>query len=750
MPVTSFTQAEIELTERRRLEVPLLAMIWVGCVCFALAQPGGANVLYVVSATIAVAMNLWAVLQNKEIFVDRWLVNLGVGLACVFAVMEFIGVHQDLLVTIGHFMILIQLCKLFERKRTRDYVQLLSLNLLLTVTTSLLCEQIWFFFVLVGYLLLAMYVGMVFTIKRGLDAAAGRALPGERGPLTPRQVAWNVVRHWPARAIRRCVWFLVIPAGMMAVLSFLLVPRAAETLAASVNQKLGTTEFDPVVRLGRQKEIYLSEAVAMRVRVFRDGQPGPARATNTHYLRHRILDSYRESTWRPAIGRARHIAPDALPPLDQALRDSCVRLDYQLGPLSLESMVCPYPTVEAKAHGKVSLTGDLEYVFSGAGKVSNEARVSSCSFPEPLTAPQLDWIRAVRQQLGIVPELARVDIPAETKRRIEALARSWCEDLLEQRNSPSSPEDINLRIAERLARRLRMEYSYTLDLRASDPTRDGVEDFLFHLRRGHCEYFASALAVMCNLLDIPARVAMGFLMHEYDGDARQYTVRERDAHAWCEVYSPASDWVIVDPTPAGGRMNSIRKGWLGSIRDLWEEFRFLWYQEIVGYDLNTQKRIGQDVLAWGREITQRVGQWFAELGRGIVRLLTEGVFDRIIIEVMALLVAIALFVFGILTVRRFTGAGLHSRRLAREYRIEAVETLLAELRKKGLAIEPQQTLAEVFARAAREYQLPAEAVRTLLAVQYRYRWGHVAPAEADLQALRDAVGTIRRTLTRPG
>jgi transglutaminase-like putative cysteine protease len=750
MPVASFTQTEIELTERRRLEVPLLVLIWIGCVGFALAQPSGPNVLYVASATIAVAMNFWAVLQNKEIYIERRLVNIGVVLACVLAVLEYLGVYQDLLVTIGHFMILIQLCKLFEKKRTRDYVQLLSLNILLTVTTSLLCEQIWFFFVLVIYLLLAMYVGMIFTIKRGLDAAAGRALPGERGPLTPRQVAWNVVRDWPGRALRRCVWFLVIPAAVMAAMSFILVPRAAETLADTVDGGLSGSEFDPVVRLGRQKEIYLSDVVAMTVRVYHHGQPGPARAENIHYLRHRVLGEYVQSTWRPAANQSRHIAPTMVPPLDKTLAESCVHLDYQLRPLSLESMVSPYPTVaqETSVSGKISLTSDLEYIMPGPGRIGQRLTLSTWSFPAPYTDAQKAWLRTLRQQVQVRPRTAMIELPARARERIETLARSWTQDLLEERSAGGPADEINLRIARRIASKLQTEYTYTLDLRDSDPTRDGVEDFLFHLRRGHCEYFASAQAVMCNLLGIPARVAMGFLMNEYDADARQYIVRERDAHAWCEVFTPSSDWIIIDATPAGGRMSTIQGGWLASLHDAWENIRFLWYQNVVGYDLDMQKSLGRDVRSWGKRFAAAIAQWFGELGRSIVRLLTEGVFDRIVIDMMILLVAIAFFAFGILTVRRFTRPGMDVRRGVREYRVEAVESLLADLQKKGLAVEPHQTLAEVFDRAAGQFQLPAEPVRTVLAVQYRCRWGHSVPGGDDLQAVRSAAEAIRERLAQ--
>ncbi|KKN45112.1 hypothetical protein LCGC14_0686140, partial [marine sediment metagenome] len=129
--------------------------------------------------------------------------------------------------------------------------------------------------------------------------------------------------------------------------------------------------------------------------------------------------------------------------------------------------------------------------------------------------------------------IRRTQLPPHAEQRIRDLAKLWCKDLLQQRrDNPDRREELNLAIAHRIKNKLQAEYGYTLDLSESDPSRDGVEDFLFYLRRGHCEYFASALAVMSGLLGVPARVATGYLMDEYDAGTGEFIIRERDAHAW--------------------------------------------------------------------------------------------------------------------------------------------------------------------------------------------------------------------------
>ncbi|KKK51672.1 hypothetical protein LCGC14_3112620, partial [marine sediment metagenome] len=269
MPLSSYTPADILLTERRRLEKPLLLLIWLGTASFSLAE---GNLFYLISCTLGVAVNWMAVHQNKELYVRRLFVNIGVTASLIIILVEHYTSDQMLVITIGHFMVLIQLLKLFERKRSRDYVQLLTLNMLLMVSTALITPAMWFAPVLVLYLMLACYVAMVFTLKRGLDTAAKVTLRSETGPLSPRQVAWNVVRDWPGKAIRRMVPRILVPSLLIATLAFLIVPRAENYMMATSGRYFSSAGLAPSIRLGEPRELYLSDRMIMRVQVNRDAR----------------------------------------------------------------------------------------------------------------------------------------------------------------------------------------------------------------------------------------------------------------------------------------------------------------------------------------------------------------------------------------------------------------------------------------------------------------------------------------------
>jgi protein-glutamine gamma-glutamyltransferase len=110
-----------------------------------------------------------------------------------------------------------------------------------------------------------------------------------------------------------------------------------------------------------------------------------------------------------------------------------------------------------------------------------------------------------------------------------------------------------------------------------------VARFLRSTRRGHCEYFATATVLLLRQLGIPARYAVGYAVHETSG--KQYIVRQRDAHAWCLVWNPATEtWQDFDTTPSSWVAAEARRASpLQRLSDSWSwivfEFaRFRWGQ----------------------------------------------------------------------------------------------------------------------------------------------------------------------------
>ena len=103
---------------------------------------------------------------------------------------------------------------------------------------------------------------------------------------------------------------------------------------------------------------------------------------------------------------------------------------------------------------------------------------------------------------------------------------------------------------------------YTLDLPAPPLDRDIVDYFLFDLRKGYCDYYASSMVVMARAAGLPARLVIGYFTGtpERTEDTIRYVVTKADAHSWVEIYFPEIGWVEFDPT--GGRP-AIERGEAG-------------------------------------------------------------------------------------------------------------------------------------------------------------------------------------------
>ena len=90
--------------------------------------------------------------------------------------------------------------------------------------------------------------------------------------------------------------------------------------------------------------------------------------------------------------------------------------------------------------------------------------------------------------------------------------------------------------------------SYSINSPLAPSGRDVVDDFLFESHEGWCEQIASSLVVLLRLNHVPARLAIGFVPGQRNAITQRYEVRERDAHAWTEVWFPTVGWVPFDPT----------------------------------------------------------------------------------------------------------------------------------------------------------------------------------------------------------
>jgi len=190
-----------------------------------------------------------------------------------------------------------------------------------------------------------------------------------------------------------------------------------------------------------------------------------------------------------------------------------------------------------------------------------------------------------------------LSLPEDKHPKARQLATQW-------RQQYQQPEKI---VQQALSYFHQQPFYYTL----TPPllVEDTVDEFLFDTKQGFCEHYAVAFTVLMRAAGIPTRIVTGYLGGELNNVGDYLVVRQRDAHAWTEVWLQDKGWVRVDPTsavepgrieqgfdnifpetfnPLGLAVNwtkesAVIKLW-EQLRNTWDAFNNGWNQWILGYD----------------------------------------------------------------------------------------------------------------------------------------------------------------------
>lgn len=138
------------------------------------------------------------------------------------------------------------------------------------------------------------------------------------------------------------------------------------------------------------------------------------------------------------------------------------------------------------------------------------------------------------------------------------------------------------------------DFLYSLDNTATT-ARSVIDDFIINTRVGHCEKFATAMALMVRSQGIPARVVSGYRGGEWNESDRTYTIRANMAHLWVEVWFPTVGWVVFDPSPqadalTGGQLSNVLRFASRAVL----KTKMFWFREVVGFDRAAQVQRIQD------------------------------------------------------------------------------------------------------------------------------------------------------------
>jgi hypothetical protein len=281
---------------------------------------------------------------------------------------------------------------------------------------------------------------------------------------------------------------------------------------------------------------------------------------------------------------------------------------------------------------------------------------------------------------------------------------------------------------------LQSTYKYTIDLQ-HDPSKEPLAEFLFERKQGHCEYFASAMAMLMRAAGVPARHVAGFYGGEWNEVGHYLQIRQRDAHAWVEVWLGPLGWMPFDPTPAApgqGEASSVTS----RLRQMLDVVQLAWFKYVIEYDLTTQmdlfmkfRRAASDWKFWKSEKKDGAPSepfWTAAHARAA--------------GAVTMLAGLALLLWKW---RRPRGKGSRTPRAARA--TAALRRAERALEKRGIPRGDSDTPRQVAARAVEQNDPGAEPFEELVEAYYEARFG---PGAVDAEQV-DRIARLADLVVKP-
>jgi protein-glutamine gamma-glutamyltransferase len=261
---------------------------------------------------------------------------------------------------------------------------------------------------------------------------------------------------------------------------------------------------------------------------------------------------------------------------------------------------------------------------------------------------------------------------------------------------------------------LSTHFGYTLELPRSLP-QDPLADFLFVRKRGHCEYFASSMAVMLRSLGVPSRIVTGFRGGEFNDLTGQYVVRASDAHSWVEAYFPGYGWVSFDPTPAASV--PTRTGW-SRLQLYVDAAASFWREWIINYDSSHQRNLRKDAASNTRHFFEEARRWIALQHRALLRSArrAHGGFTRFPVRWLGWVVGLAAVLLTLVNLRHLLGEirarslRAHPERAPRESAALWYDRMVNRMARLGWRKSPSQTPLD-FVAAIQESALQKKVAR---------------------------------------
>jgi protein-glutamine gamma-glutamyltransferase len=545
---------------------------WIGSGFLAIAATGAIDAISIIVFSIILIGSWFLDSARIRRLIPTWGAH-AYALACLsFFIVDDQLLSHSFLIAVLHLFFLTAGAKLLTLSKDRDYGVLYLISFAELLAASILTVSFAFIFFFILFIFSGISTLILFEMRRS-HARVQRETRAQQF-VTPSNPLWNSLHlfsPFPAGLVSAMVIGITLLILGGAIPLFFLLPRVALGFNP---QPSGSTQFisgfSDRVELGQIGRIKLSNAIVMRVKT----DKSPSEIPPNLKWRGLALDHYDGRVWRRSNPSRQDVpVQGGFYKLENSAQDTnWIYQTFFIESLSTGVIFAAHKAL-AISRDVGSLQKDSAESLYTQRQVQKKLRYSAVSNPiRPDPARIFD-------RAPIPPEISNIylQLPPEDP-RIADLANEITKSIESRYDK-----------AQAIERHLRSQYAYSLRLRGTPDSRDPLALFLFDIREGHCEYFASAMTVMLRQIGIPARLINGFHIGEYNGIGRHWIVRGYHAHSWVEAYFPPYGWVEFDPTPIEPQRS--QGAFLNLISNLTDAMDLWWWESIVNYSASKQNRM---------------------------------------------------------------------------------------------------------------------------------------------------------------
>jgi protein-glutamine gamma-glutamyltransferase len=530
----------------------------------------------------------------------RWQLSERIGTALIFVIVPLFyvgwkyrfwgfGTNETAVAGILSQLILgLSVIKLFQKKADRDWLFLYLMAFFEVLLAAALSISPFYLGGLILYLFVTVLAIIGFEIRK-----SARVVNNNKKPFqTNENLNKAPFRKFPVTAVTLLFLIIAVAAPM-----FFMLPRVSGAgFGANQGGVTGLTGFSNTVKLGEIGRIQQNDEVVMRVQIEGDIKEtiGGIRWRGV------ALDTFDNKNW----SKSRAIPQNPFVKSENGLfqidtlreRRQVIEQTVYLEPIDT--------TVLFALSRPVAIQGNFQVLqkdaYGGVTSVRNSFERISYKVLSDRWTPSIEALRNDNAVYS-ADDANYLQIPNKFDERIGSLASQITKDKTNRYDKAKAIEQY-----------LETQFGYTLEQKSGG--EEPLADFLFNVREGHCEYFATAMVMMLRTQGVAARIVNGFQRGEYNETADMFVVKQRNAHSWVEVYFPKEKvWITFDPTPSVGQnLTENTAGMFGFARKYLDALEALWIQYFVSYDNNEQRSLFRSMKNGLVDFQTQTTEWLNE------------------------------------------------------------------------------------------------------------------------------------------